>query len=274
MSDDKKLELALPGEWALKKAFGPTLDELGDDLRKLYAVGRDKILTKAFNKLGDTETQQTANLRVARDVLWNGAFSTEEICAEYFGGIFASSCSADGTDDSSIHYVDVIKSLSSRQLKLHYVIYNTLNRLLVERGRPVNVAQSSELEGLKLWYSMLELERLGLNIDTDLNILFREGLISQYASDQHVIGDKALPYANAVPSTFGVLLYAVAHNKTKNWRQFSQELFGDFPDISLPSFYTLGLEQLLEKIGLGRPEDGNDKASQPQENSAVASTVS
>jgi len=263
MPDDKKLELALPGEWALKKAFGPTLDELGEDLKKLYAVGRDKILTKAFNKVTETDKQQTANLRVARDVLWNGAFSTEEICAEYFGGIFASSCSTDGSDDSSIHYVDVIKGLSSRQLKFHYVIYNTLNRLLVEQGTPVNVAQSSELSGLRLWFSMLELEKLGLNVDTDLNILFREGLISQYASNQHVVGDKALPYANAAPTTFGVLLYAVAHNKVKNWRQFSQELFGEFPDIRLPTFYALKLEHLLEKAGLTQPDEGKHHAPQP-----------
>jgi hypothetical protein len=72
---------------------------------------------------------------VARDVLWNGALTNDEVCAEYFGGILASSRSEDGSDDGVIYYVDVIKSLSSKQLKLHYVIYNSFNKLWVYTWR-------------------------------------------------------------------------------------------------------------------------------------------
>jgi hypothetical protein len=42
--DEKKFAIALPGEWVLQKAFGPALTEIGEDLKKLYAKGRDKIL--------------------------------------------------------------------------------------------------------------------------------------------------------------------------------------------------------------------------------------
>ena len=31
-SDKKELEISIPGEWVVKKVFGPTLSELGDDL--------------------------------------------------------------------------------------------------------------------------------------------------------------------------------------------------------------------------------------------------
>ena len=60
-------------------------------MNKLDIVGRDD--------------GKQANLGVSRDVLWNGAFSTESICAEYFGGILASSRSEDGKDDSAIPFV-------------------------------------------------------------------------------------------------------------------------------------------------------------------------
>jgi hypothetical protein len=143
--EEKKLAIALPGEWALQKVFGPALTEIGEDLKKLYAKGRDRLVAAAYRKVEDPEDGKQANLRVTRDVLWNGAFTEDEVCAEYFGGILASSRSADGKDDDAIQFVDVIKSLSARQLRLHYVIYHSLNQIFVASGATVNVGQGLEL---------------------------------------------------------------------------------------------------------------------------------
>ena len=104
--DDKKISIAVPGEWALKKVLGPTLDTLGEDINKVYQIGRDKIIKVAQRKVTNIEDGASANLRVSRDVFWNGAFTDEAICAEYFGGILASSRSQDGKDDSGVYYVD------------------------------------------------------------------------------------------------------------------------------------------------------------------------
>ena len=135
---------ALPGEWALQRAFGPVLSEIGEDLKKLYAIGRDSILAAGYKKIANPEDGKKANLRVTRDVFWNGAFTDDAICAEYFGGVLAASRSNDGHDDSAIQYVSVIKSLSSSQLRLHYFIYSGLNRILYQLSKSVNVAQGSE----------------------------------------------------------------------------------------------------------------------------------
>ena len=86
------------------------------------------------------EDGKTANVRVAHGVLTGGAFSDSEICAEYFGGILASSRTDEGRNDDAIQFVEVTKSLSSRQLHLHHVIYNRLNKLLVTNETQVNVA--------------------------------------------------------------------------------------------------------------------------------------
>jgi hypothetical protein len=236
----------------LQKAFGPVLTEIGEDFRKLYAKGRDKLISVAYRKIHDLNDGKQANLRVTRDVLWNGAFTEDEVCAEYFGGIFAASRSVDGKNDDVIQFVDVIKSLSAKQLHLHYVIYNSLNKLLVAAGDSVNVGFGHDIEPKEVSFASNELkETLSLKIDTDLNILHRQGLLNQYLINTHPVSEKQLlPYTSAHPTTFGVLLYAAAHNRLEEWRRFDRQDFGDFPDIALPIYYAPTLADLLKTVGL------------------------
>ena len=63
------------------------------------------------------------------------------------------------------------------------------------------------------------------------------------------------------PTTFGVLLYATAHNKMDHWRTFPKFDFGDFEDVSPPKIYANNLEELKNKVirggmkCLGNPGD-------------------
>jgi hypothetical protein len=258
--EEKKLAIALPGEWALQKVFGPALTEIGEDFRKVYAKGRDKLVAAALRKVENPEDGRQANLRVTRDVLWNGAFTEDEVCAEYFGGILAASRSDDGKDDSAIQFVDVIKSLSAKQLRLHYVIYHSLNSLFVAAKAPVNVGQGTELGVKGLWFSELELtQRLVLPLETDLNILLRQGLISEYKTDVHKLAEaRFLPYAMVRPTTFGVLLYASAHNKQDEWRTFDQRDFGAFPDVDLPVFFAPSIDELQKAVVASIPSEASE----------------
>jgi hypothetical protein len=246
-----KTEIALPWEWALKKAFWPVLWELWKDMKKLYAVWRDKIILAGYKKITDKEDWKKANLRVARDVFWNGSFSDESICAEYFGGIFAASRSTDWKDDNGIHYTDVVKSLSSKQLNLHYIIYNSLNKFFSQREDKVNVALSSDLGKHSIFFSWLELvEHLGLGtVDSDLNVLYKQWLLTEYETKTHQLDEwKSLPYIRVKPTTFGVLLYAISHNKFDDRRDFSSSDFWNFDWIMLPKFYWNTIEQLVSLI--------------------------
>ncbi len=230
--EEKKMALALR-EWALQKVFGP--------------AWRDKLILAAYRKVRNPDDGKQANLRVMRDVLWNGAFSEDEVCAEYFGGILASSRSKDGKDDDAIQFVDVIKSLSAKQLRLHYVIYNSLNKVLLAAGKPVNVALSTEIKPKQVWFSSTELVHdLGLRIEADLNILHRQSLLDQCHTYSHRPGEKE----QARYYTVGVLLYAASHNRLDEWRTFDQQDFGNFPEIALPAVYALTLDELLKKAGL------------------------
>lgn len=252
MNDEKQFEVSLPGEWAIKKAFGPVIGELGEDMKKLYAAGRDKVLLAAYNKISNKNDGKKANLRVTRDVFWNGSFTDETICAEYFGGILASSRSGNGKDDNGIHYTDVIKSLSSKQLELHYIIYNSFNKLLTQKGEEVNVGKATILQRKSIWFSTVELKQsLNLKIDTDLNILYKQGLLFEYKADQHQLNKgNYLPYIMVRPTTFGILLYSIAHNKFDVWQKFSTQELGDFKDIALPKFYAESISKLIEITGL------------------------
>ena len=252
---DKQVAIAVPGEWAIQKLLGPTLDQIGNDMQKLYSVGRDKILTVAIRK-SDVKDGKKANLRVARDVFWNGSFTDESICAEYFGGILASSRSKDGKDDRGIYYTDIIKSLSSQQLLLHYIIYRALNKLWLEmpkdKKRP-NAGMGSELDNYKIWFASKEIEKSGIiSVEKDVIALHNKGLVGGgYEANTHPFGgNKTLPYVKISPTTLGIQLYAVAFNKLELWRTLPFEDFGEFSNIETPRLFAFSVEELLNKAGL------------------------
>lgn len=237
------------------KLLGKTAEEISKDISSLYSIGKDKIIDFATRKISNIDDGKQANLRVARDVFWGGSFTEEAICAEYFGGILASSRSEDGKDDSGVYYVDIIKSLSSAQLHLHYVLYRSLNKLFLSDTTKsnLNVGQSTELYSVKLYLSAIELNSLGLNIDIDLEALYRKGLIHEYKSNVHNFTDeenqtKVLPYVMIVPTTLGIQLLCIANNLLPDWRQFPVKDFGDFEDIKTSTFFDVSLEKIITRI--------------------------
>ncbi len=244
----------VPGEWAVKKLLGPTFDTMGSDLEKLYSVGRNKILSFGIRK-SNIDDAKKANLRVTRDIFWNGSFTDEAICAEYFGGILASSRSVDGKDDAGIFYTDIIKSLSSSQLKLHYIIYNSLNKLWLEmpesEQRP-NAGMSTETGKYNIWFSSFELQQFGIDLEKDIIALHSKELVGRgYEALGHKLNENTeVQYTKLGPTTLGIQLYSVAHNKLPDWRNLPTEEFGDFPNISTPKFFAFSIEEFLEKAKL------------------------
>jgi len=239
----------------IENVLGPTSKEIGQDLQTLYKKGRELILRKAFQKLKDPNDRKKANLRVARDVFWNGSFTDEAICAEYFGGILAASRSDDGKNDFGIFYVDIIKSMSSGQLRMHYIIYRTLNKLLItnERKKTLNPANELELQKEKLFFPLLEIINQFKNEDggTILHGLAAKDLIGYFRTENYKLDDvRKILYLEVEPTSLGIQLFAIANNMFDNWRNFSTVDFGDFDEVKLPRFYAQSLDSLLEKVGL------------------------
>jgi hypothetical protein len=253
MGEEKEVSLSLPGEWALKQAFGPVLGELGEDMKKLYARGRDKILIAGYKKIKNKKDGKSANLRVTRDVFWNGSFTDDSICAEYFGGILASSRSDDGKDDSGVFYIDLIKSLSSNQLKAHYLIYTALNQLLIVNSEKANLnpGQSKEVNKETVYLSFVEFNEILENADLgrELHALYSKGLISSFQTSSHKISDEqVLPYIEVNPTPLGIQLYAVAHNELAKWRNYATYNFGEFSEVKKAEYYDQSIENLAKRI--------------------------
>jgi hypothetical protein len=241
MSEDKKeLKLVVPGEWALEKTLGPVLGEIGKDIAQLYQKGVENIAKAAKRKIGNKKDGKSANLRVARDVFWNGSYTDDTLSAEYFGGILASSRSNDGTDDSMIYFVDIVKSLSSKQLKLHYLIYRAFNELLVDNNdkADVNLALSADLGRIKLYLNGAELVQNEVNIETDFVALHAKGLLSQYQFAPKTTENGKYRYIDVevTPTTLGFQLYGAASNNIGRWANVSKELFDTFPDVNTLGF--------------------------------------
>lgn len=234
------------------KLLGKTAESISDDIANLYKVGRDKIIAVAVRKTPNIDDGKIANLRVARDVFFNGSFTDESICAEYFGGILASSRSDDGKDDLGIFYTDIIKSLSSSQLKLHYITYYSINKLWLEmpqekqKPRPGMTKETNQYD---VWFSTAELQKLGIDIEKDVIALHSKELIkSDYEASGHKLDDgREVAYTKVGPTTLGIQLYATAHNKLSEWKNIPQEDFGEFADIPTPLFFALSLDDFLKK---------------------------
>lgn len=244
------------------KLLGKTGELIASDLAEVYSVGRNKILDVFAKKVTNPKDPWQTNLRVTKDVFLNGSFSDESVCAEYFGGILASSRSSDGKDDRGVYYVDIIKSLSSHQLFFHYIIYNSLNKywssLPPESVHP-NPGMGTEIGNINLWMPTIQLEKIGIQIDKDVFALQNKGLIhDELEANQIQLGDKRmLPYVKVGPSTLGIQVYSVANNKLNQWREFSKTDFGDFETIDYEVTFALNKADLLKKLNLEEKNDNN-----------------
>jgi hypothetical protein len=245
------------GGYAATKLFGSALTTIGDDINKVYSKGRDKIIEMATKKVGDHEDGKKVNLRAARDVLWSGAITEDEVCAEYFGGMLAAARSEDGKDDAVVHYVDTIKAMSARQLELHYVIYKAWQTLLNQDPKKINVAVSGDVQVWHIFINGIELSNRKLPYDRDLTVLHRLGLVNQFKYETYSVDTRALPFIDVTPTTFGVMLFTVAHNKIETWRNFSEEVYESSAGIQPLTFFSETLEKLCIVSGMPFKAEGS-----------------
>ncbi len=125
---------------ALNKLLGPTAEYFGESTKELVQksvqnIGR--IFSIAWEKLGNKVNEKgKVNSRVLKNIWDEGKFVEDVFAAEYFGGLLASSRSADNQDDTALPYINMIKNMSSNQLYLHFIIYSIVARLPFGREKP------------------------------------------------------------------------------------------------------------------------------------------
>lgn len=117
----------------LVKILGPTADYIGGEIQGFVQkcnINLDNIFFKAKKKLGPRlEEPGKVNSRILKHILDEGRFCEDELVAEYYGGILASSKTEHGRDDRGISIISSIKELSTYQVRLHYLIYYLVHQL-------------------------------------------------------------------------------------------------------------------------------------------------
>lgn len=129
---------AVGGAKIVEKILGPTSEYLGSGLRtwtEKRVQNVAAIFNKAQHKLGsDINREGSVPPKVLKEILDEGSFCDNELTAEYFGGILASSRSPNGRDDRGATYLRLTAELSTYQIRFHYICYFWWRHLYVGSG--------------------------------------------------------------------------------------------------------------------------------------------
>lgn len=138
------------GKDGLQKLLGPTADYLGQGLRdftqkRVETIGQ--IFQKAESKLGEkVESPGEVPPKVLKAILDEGSFSNDGLAVEYLGGILASSRTEHGRDDRGARIAKIVDSLSTYQLRTHYLVYSTVRKLFAAKGLSMNMNDRPKMQ--------------------------------------------------------------------------------------------------------------------------------
>lgn len=230
MTIDKELIAAGVGAYVAKdiilKVFGPTADYLGQETKGLVEkcnVNISNIIKKAFAKIKHDETDKIVNIRAFKDIVNEGKMIEDDIFADYFAGLLASSRSYDGKDDRAVYYVNLIKSLSSYQIKIHFLVYSKLLESLKEDF--FDIRKLSIRENIKIYVPqnlIQELyrchsEEIFLYSTHALSGLSEKSLISKQSIFFSEYKDKGFLFPGIIcgPTILGVELFLLVNGMNK-----------------------------------------------------------
>ncbi len=147
------------GKDGIQKVLGPTADYLGDEL-KAFAQKRvdniKSILSNASTKIPEHKANHGAvPPKVLKTIINEGSYSTDDLMVDYFGGILASSKSDLDRDDRGARIAQKMASLSSYQLRAHFILYSCLNDLFKGSG----LSLDSDREKFQMWIPLEQFQR-------------------------------------------------------------------------------------------------------------------
>lgn len=115
-------------------------------------------------------------MRVAMRVLEDASYADDPLIVEYLGGVLASSHTLVGRDDRGAAWTSVIESMSTYQLRAHYVIYREFRRLTLGESVPLD-EEAGKNAGMTLYIPLEE---------------FNEAMAFSDEEDSHGLGTHAI----------------------------------------------------------------------------------
>lgn len=108
----------------LEIVFKPGLEELGFLIKDQVRVWRLNNIVRTLEKaqgrfkFDGKEINLTANARVGLSIMEGCSVVDNEELQDLWAGLFASSCTPDGRDDSNMNFVDLLRRMSSVEAKI------------------------------------------------------------------------------------------------------------------------------------------------------------
>lgn len=219
----------------LGKLIGPSMEYVGERIPVIIdksvkelpktAVNVLRILGHAIRISGSKcDDYRVINPRVLKQIFDEGAFCEDELTSIYFGGVLASSRDVDFKDDRALNYLSLLRSMSSYQMRLHYMIYTILRKSYASKDIDFESNWTKEMQlyiPLKEIFSYIERPPADRSKnDLILTHLFwglkRLNLISEFGCGDLYTVRKRYPDADVqgaviVPSLFGIELYMWAN---------------------------------------------------------------
>ena len=205
----------------LGSIFKPGLEELGylmkDQVRTWRLNNIVRTLEKAKGKMyfDGKELQLTANARVGLSIMEGCSVVDTEELQDMWAGLFVSSCTPDGRDDSNMNFVDLLRRMSSVEAKIidyactHYKKTLFPNKLLLPQSLTVSYDTLVKITGINDVYRLdSELDHMRAIELLDTAGDFTPG--GGFNADDNNLD------ANITPSALALTLYYKTHPNGKS----------------------------------------------------------
>ncbi len=237
------------GKELLLRVLGPAADVAGERL----AASAKRIFERADKKISfhNIPTENRVSDSIVHQLAYDWIYNEEEIFAEYYGGVLASS--KQGQNDLGKSIGHTINRLSAYALRFHFIIYNVMRNTFL--GKNINIDDDRYCSLCHIFIKKTDMDRAMIFSKNDekyiseiysscLTSLAREGLLyGQYSYGQNLDINSVftMPEPGFVvgPSSPGasLLLWAAGYGLQPGKNIFS-------PDIELSPKNLLLLEQI------------------------------
>ncbi len=195
----------------------PGLEELGflikDRVRQWRLNNILSVLEKAKGKLAfdGNELNLYANPRVGLSIMEGCSEVDDEELQDYWAGLFASSCTPEGKDDSNMVYVDLLRRMSSIEARLLDYACKNCKKIAYPNGLILADSFTVSFDNLVCISGINDKYRLDSELDhmRSIELLLHGGPFAAgggfTASDEHLD-------ANLTPSPLALNLYYKTHS--------------------------------------------------------------